>query len=233
MKIFLFHKNIFHHQFVLNLLQKKPWNISWQNGITKKGILKNTILNKTGPLVLKGKIPNPLFPLSANRLIIKQRTPGLVVELIDSALETALLSWVDYDMRARPGDLRINMLINQEFELLDHRPEERSTLYKHFKNQRLFQFLALSEEIINGATFQAEWVFSEVTHPQWAYSYLYQREEKKRGKEHIAPSEYLQMLQDDPNGKKCQQIECDNKSIKHSSLCKIHHYEAVMGQLPV
>jgi hypothetical protein len=208
--------------------------LTWQHGLVEMGHLTNIVDLKNGPKLMRGKFPNPLFPLSYGRLILASQTPGLLIEEYDHSLpfEQTPLSWMEQEIHVKSGDQRLNFIINQEFELIDHRPDEHSTLYKHFKNGRLFQLLILPNETLGEKIFQQEWVFSEISHPQWAYGYLQQKHRKKRGHNDMIATDYLQMLEEDKAGLPCQQEGCHRQRIRHSSLCKYHHFEAVMGIAP-
>ncbi len=169
-------------------------------------------------------LPNPLFFFTFHKFSFKASAPGLFVYWYDASLPTEQRPPAPFEVEIR-DHARASWLAGHALALIEEREDHRSRLYKDKADGRLWQWLKIQEG--NEVLFQ-------VTVNQWSYRFIEMRELKKvREKGGELDSEamrsYYQTLQDDPQNLPCQEPGCSRPRARFSTLCKEHHFEAIMG----
>jgi hypothetical protein len=177
-------------------------------------------------------VPSPFGFFLRNYYFIIKRDQSFTLETSNQASSLNPLSLSESEIMAGAGDIktleRIGYLIKETMTIIDHRDSGKSLLLKSKLDGRLFQLLVEGESLEKPVSM----LLAEVTHQQWAYLYLEQRERKKKGEMPINPDDYLDSLEEDKPERTCEVQDCNQGAVKYSSLCKSHHFEAVMGRMP-
>lgn len=193
-------------------------------------LIETNSATKIGTGIFQIALPSPFGLFLRKYFFIEKRDPQFTLEISDYASPLNPLSVAEGELRGGPGDIktleRIGNLVKEHMTIIDHRDNGKSLLLKNKSDKRLFQLLVEGESIDKPEAM----ILAEVTHQQWAYLYLEQRERKKKGEMPLNPTDYLDSLDEDKPYRKCE--VCDQGAVKYSSLCKSHHFEAVMGHQP-
>lgn len=227
-----------HHWFIqkealsgIDLVSLKKFAFSFFFGFHQIFQLQTNDGQKLSTLIKKVIIPNPLFLFTWKRFFFPDQDSDLFVYFPPHQGEETQrpLAFFEYELRALNliNTQRAQFLIQNSLTFIEERNNGKSRLYKDKSDGRLWQALIKED---------STWELFSVNTNQWSFQFIEMREYKKRikdnPKEHDIETmrEYFETLQDDNSSVECEMSDCHRVRAKFSSLCKEHHFEAIMGR---